>query len=141
MPYREKTAWLSLAAMAITFVPYIALVSAGSGRAEPLPNVRQLVLFGVTAVLQLLIMGIGYLLLSRQAPDEARTPPDERDRAIMQRSMSVAYYVLMTGTGLVGIVMAFNASGWKIIHAAIFMIVAAEVVRYSVTVASYRRQA
>jgi hypothetical protein len=42
---------------------------------------------------------------------------------------------------LVGCVMPFNASGWRIVNAALAMIVAAEVVHYATVVFSYRRYA
>jgi len=68
-------------------------------------------------------------------------PLDERDQAIKRRSVSSAYYVLIAGMILVGCVMPFNSRGWTIINAALFMIIAAEVVHYGVVVFSYRRQA
>src|SRR5258708_5219479 len=92
MPYREKTAWLSLIAMAVTFGRYFAIVAGGFLPKEALPNLRQLGLFAVAAIAQALIIGVGYLILSRVSPQEARTPLDERDRAIMRRSISAAYY-------------------------------------------------
>jgi hypothetical protein len=140
MPYREKIAWLSLAAMAVTFGPYFTIVAM---RPLPgtLPDMHQLGMFAVTAIAQMLILGVGYLYLSRVSPQEARTPPDERDSAIMRRSISSAYYVLIAGMILVGCVMPFHSSGWTIINAALFMIIAAEVVHYGVVVLSYRRQA
>ena len=140
MPYREKTAWLSLIAMAVTFGPYFMIVAVHPLSAT-LPNLRQLGLYAMTAVIQLIILGIGHLYLRHEAPQEARTPPDERDRAITSRSLNSAYYVLMAGTILVGVIMPFNSKGWAIINAALFIIVAAEVVRYGVAVVSYRRQA
>jgi hypothetical protein len=141
MPFREKTAWLALIAMVVTFGPYFAIVALGLLPKEALPNLRQLGLFGVTAVLQGLIIGVGYLYLRRVSPEEARTPADERDRAIMRRSISVAYYVLIAGMIQVGVIMPFTSSGWTIINAALFTIVAAEVVHQGVVVVSYRRQA
>ena len=141
MPYREKIGWLSLIAMAITFGPYFALVSAHVIPDTALPNVRQLVLFGATTVVECLIFATGYLYFRKSSPDETRIPPDERDRAIQQRSLGSAYYVLIGGMIVVGCVMPFNARGWTIINAALFMIVAAELVRNAVLVVSYRRQA
>ena len=141
MPYREKTAWLTLIAMVVTCGPYFAIVAWDFLPREPLPNVRQLGLYAVAAVAYGLILGIGYLYRSRVSPEEARTPPDERDRAIMRRSISFAYYVLMAGVIEVGVVMPFSSSGWTIINAALFTIVAAEIVRNGVVVVSYRRQA
>ena len=141
MPYREKTAWLSLLAMAVTFGPYFLMVATRSLPAEPLPNLRQLGLFAVTAIVQMLILGVGHLYLRRGSTQEARMPLDERDQAIMRRSVSSAYYVLIAGMILVGCVMPFKSSGWNIINAALLTIVAAEVVHYGVVVFSYRRQA
>lgn len=141
MAYREKIGWLSLIAMALTFGPYFALVAMHVYPDAALPDVRQLILFGVTTVAQAFIIGVGHLYFRRSSPDDARMPPDERDRAIMQRSVSSAYYVLIAGMIMVGVMMPFNSSGWKIVNAALFMIVAAEIVRHGVGVASYRRQA
>jgi hypothetical protein len=59
----------------------------------------------------------------------------------MSRSVTCAYYVLITGMILVGCVMPFNSGGWTIINAAILMIVVAELVHYGTVVFSYRRQA
>lgn len=140
MSYREKIAWLSLITMAVTFGPYFAIVAAGPPLGEALPNLRQLGLFAVIAIVQMLILGVGHLYLRRRSPQDARTPPDERDRAIMRRSISSAYYVLIAGMILVGCVMPFSSSGWTITNAALVMIVAAEVVHYGVVVFSYRRQ-
>src|SRR5271170_2678976 len=103
MPYREKTAWLSLIAMVVAFGPYFTIVA--SLHREPLPNLRQLGLFAVAAIVQMLILGLGHLYLGRRSPEEARTPPDERDRAIIRRSISSAYYLLIAGMILVGCVM------------------------------------
>jgi hypothetical protein len=142
MPYREKIAWLSLLAMAVAFGPYFTIVMAGRSHAgTSLPNLRQLGLFAIAALVQMLILGIGRLYLSRWSPQEAHTPPDERDVAIMRNSISLAYYVLIAGMILVGCVMPFNSSGWTIINSALVMIVFAEVVHYAVVVVSYRRQA
>jgi len=141
LAYREKLGWLSLVAMTVTFGPYFVLVAMHAIPAAALPNVRQLVLFGITAVAQALIIGGGQVYFRRSSPEDAGMPLDERDRAILQRSISSAYYVLIAGMIMVGVMMPFNSAGWKIVNAALFMIVAAEIVRNGVLVASYRRQA
>lgn len=141
MPYREKTAWLSLIAIVVTFGPYFTMTAARSHPGEAMPNLRQLELFAITAIVQMLILGVGHLYLRRGWPKRERMPLDEREQTIMRRSVNSAYYVLISGMILVGCVMPFNSSGWGIINAALFMIIAAEVVRYGVVVFSYRRQA
>ena len=88
----------------------------------------------------MLMLGVGHLYLRRGSPVEARTPPDERDLAIMRRSVDSAYYVLIAGMILVGCVMPFRSGGWTIINAALAMIILAEIVHYTVVVSCYRRQ-
>jgi hypothetical protein len=141
MSYREKIAWLSLIAMVATYGPYFKLVGRGPGSWEPLPHLHPLGLFALVSIVRMLILGIGYLYLRLGSPQEERPPLDERDRAIEHRSIHAAYYVLMTGMILVGCFMPFSSTGWAIVNAAIFWIVAAEAVHYTVVVASYRVQA
>jgi hypothetical protein len=141
MSYREKIAWLSLIAMAVSYGPYFTFVAKGPGSWEPLPHLHPLGLFAVVSIVRMLILGAGYLYLRLGPTREDRPPLDERDRAIEHRSISAAYYVLMVGMILVGCLMPFSSAGWAIVNAAIFWIVAAEVVHYGVVVASYRMQA
>jgi hypothetical protein len=141
MPYREKTAWLSLFAMIVTFGPYFVYVAMDHRLPRPLPDLHELTYYAFITIAELLILGIGHLVLRLKSPEEARTPPDERDQEIKRRSLSSAYYVMIFGMIQVGCIMPFMNKGWTLVHASIFMIVAAEVTRLSVTVISYRRQA
>jgi hypothetical protein len=141
MSYREKIAWLSLIAMAGAYVPYFIFAASGPRSWEPLPHLHPLGLFALASIVRMLILGTGYLYLRLGSPREERAPRDERDRAIEHRSLSAAYYVLIAGMILVGCFMPFSSTGWTIVNAAIFWIVAAEVVHYSIVVTSYRVQA
>ena len=141
MSYREKIAWLSLIAMAVAYGPYFKFVAKGPGPWEPLPQLHPLGLFALASIVRMLILGAGYLYLRLGSPQEERPPMDERDRAIEHRSIRAAYYVLIGGMILVGCFMPFSSTGWTIVNAAIFWIVAAEVVHYGVVVTSYRVQA
>jgi DNA-binding helix-hairpin-helix protein with protein kinase domain len=141
MPYREKLAWLSLAAMAITFGPYFAVIAAGGLPGNAVPDLRKLGVYAAVALTQAAILGIGHVVLRRLSPQDARLPLDERDQQIRHRAANWAYGVLLTGMIFVGVVMPFTAQGWAIVNAALFMIVAAEAVRYAIVAASYRRQA
>lgn len=57
MPHREKIAWLSLLAMAVTFGPYFAVVASGRLAEGGPPNLRLLALFAATAIAQMLLLG------------------------------------------------------------------------------------
>ncbi len=141
MPFREKTAWLTLIAIAVTFGPYFAVVAARGRAASEVPGLHELGLFAVVVIVQVIVVAAGHAFLAAVSPTDARMPPDERDRAITSRSIAFAYYVLIAGMIVVGCVMPFNSRGWTIINAALAMIVAAEVVHYGAIVVGYRRQA
>lgn len=100
-----------------------------------------LALYAAVSLTWALILGVGHLLLRRRAPEEARLPLDERDRAIAHRSRTNAYYALLTGMILVGCILPFTENGWKIVHAAVFMIVLAEAVNDASVVYHDRRHA
>jgi amino acid transporter len=139
MPYREKIAWLSLIAIVVTLGPYFVRAAVSPPSSE-LPGLDYLVLFAVAGLVQVLLIGLGRWYLRHRSPLDARTPPDERDRAIERRSVTAAYYVLIVGVIMVGVVMPFNTSGWDIINAALFAVTVAELVHYGCVVTNYRRQ-
>jgi hypothetical protein len=142
MSYREKLAWLSLVAMALTFGPYFAVAGRAAQMDRPMPNLHLLWLYALAACIQMAIQGVGRVWIRNKEKQEGDLqPPDERDRAIEYRSVRAAYGVLIAGTILVGCIMPFNYSGWHIINAALAMIVTAEIVHYVMVVFSYRRYA
>lgn len=134
MAWREKQAWLALSVMVVAYGAYFTLVTASERS-----MLDMLLLFGGIAIAQAVIMIVGSILLAVQAGEEARAKADERDRAIDRRGTRIAYFVLLTGMIVVGVVMPFSKQGWQISNAALLALVAAEIVRYGVVVASYRR--
>ena len=142
MSYREKLAWLSLVAMALTFGPYFAIAHRESALNKPMPNLHLLWLLALAAGVQVAVQGAGrWWLWYRERKAGDLQPSDERDRAIECRSVRAAYGVLIAGMILVGCVMPFNSGGWQVINAAVAMIVLAEIVHYVTVVFSYRRYA
>lgn len=138
IPHREKAAWLSLLAIGLTLGPYLLWVAIDPP-SNDLPNLRVMGWFAGAVAVQVVILAVGHAWFRLRSPEDACSPADERDHAIHRRSISVAYYVLIVGMILVGCVMPFQWSGWKLINTAIFMIVLAELVHYGVAVWCYRR--
>jgi len=134
MAWREKTAWITLVLMVITYGTYFTLVSGAS-----LSTMSMLKLFGGVTILQVIAAVIATAVLAALSGDEARAKPDERDRAVARRGASIAYFVLIVGVITVGVVMPFRDSGWRLTNAALFALVIAETVRYLTVVVSYRR--
>lgn len=134
MAWREKQAWLALSVMVVAYGVYFALVAE-----ERRSMLAMLLLFGGVAIAQVVVMIVGSIVLAARAGKEARARADERDRAIDRRSARIAYFVLLIGMIIVGVVMPFSEQGWRISNAALLALVVAEVVRYGVVVVSYRR--
>lgn len=139
MPYREKTAWLALAALGLPYSVYFVWVIVHPPRA-PMPDWDSWIVFGVALSVSVLIWVGGAVWLRRGAPDEARAPLDERDLAISRRSIQTGYSILVSGLVInIGCVFPFTTGGWKLINSGIAMLVLAELVRYSMAVWLYRR--
>ena len=138
MAFREKMAWLTLVTMAVAYGAYFGWIgpAAGFGEARLIDLLRS---FGPVAAAHALAMIVGAVLIALTARGEARTPADERDRAIARRGRSIGYYVLIAGTILVGVVMPFSEPPWKIVNTALLAIVLAELVCQVVVLVSYRR--
>lgn len=137
MPYREKTARLALIAMVVSYVPFFAVAAVVPP--GPPPYAKLLMAFAAVSVLRLLILGGGHLGFRLQTPEDARTPPDERDRAIARRAASISYFLLMAAALGIGCFMPFYTGGWDIVGATILAVVAVEIVRCGLVAVGYRQ--
>jgi len=98
---------------------------------------KQIGMFAATAVVQVIVIVIASAVMEIRHKEGPKT--DERDQLIDQRATRVAYHLLICAMIVVGCLMPFNNSGWKIFHAAVFSIALAEIVRYGLIVSMYRR--
>jgi cytochrome b561 len=108
-------------------------------RGEPHDTLTLVALFAIATAIRLLILAVGTIVIRARSGADARLPADERDRAIAARSAATAYYALMAGMILVGIIMPFEAQGQAITNAALFALVTAEILRYGAVIFAYRR--
>lgn len=137
MSQYEYRAWLMLLGLGPAYTLYFALQAIEPGWVTTVQ--QRLLCLAAAAVTHALVCLAG-LALKRPGADEKNTA-DERDRAIDARATRGAYFLLMTGAVVVGMVMPFNQSGWKIVNAALFSIVLAEVLRNALIVRGYRGRA
>lgn len=140
MTYREKLAWLSLLGLLVTFGPYFVITAQNPPAPNDLPNLGQMLKFGIAAGGYALLTGAAYLL-ARLGAGNGRMPVDERDLAIERRSMQAAYYVLMFGMLYVGCFWPFTERGWTIVNGTALVVVIAEAVRCLMAGFAYRRSA
>lgn len=139
MPFREKGAWVAVAAMVVAYGGYFIALPMMPHQGEFRDMLVLLALFAIASAVRLLILGAGTLAIRAASPADARAPADERDRAIAARAGSIAYFVLMAGMIMVGIVLPFTEQGRAITNAALLALVIADVVRYGAIIPAYRR--
>jgi len=135
MPAKEQFAWVWLSTMLVTYAAYFTSVfTIGETTA-----LTQIGLFAATTVVQVLVIGTVSAVIAVRHKGGPQS--DERDQLIDQRATRAAYQLLICGMIVVGCLMPFNNSGWRIFHAAVFSIAVSEIVRHGLMVSMYRRGA
>jgi len=133
----EKRALLMLCSLVPPYLLYFGFVAA-----FPQLQLTMLQKLGAMAVAAGL-HAIGYLsglaVFKLRNPGDALGEVDERDRAIDGHATRIAYFVLLTGTILVGVVLPFERGGWAIVQPALLVIVLAETTRHAMILRGYRR--
>jgi cytochrome b561 len=137
MAFQERIEWLTLLAMTIAYGIYFSLVAAYPAG----PSLMEtLWLFAKVSLVHVAVVSICSLFLAITNAKEAQARGDERDRAISRRGASIAYYVLLTGVIIVGVVMPFeNPPAAKMVNATLLVLVIAESIRHVVMLISYRK--
>lgn len=133
MVAREQFAWVWLLTLVVTYAAYFAAVEL-SGE---VPFVTRIIMFATTTFVQVVIIATASTVIALRHRNEMSG--DERDRAIEHRATAIAYNILIVGLILVGCILPFNQSGWKLFNAAVFVIALAEIVRHALIVNFYRR--
>lgn len=132
----EKRAWLALWSQCPPYLVYFLIQGAWPTWLTTFQE--RIACLAVVAGVHAVAYLTGLLVMKRQERGEPLLL-DERDRAIDGRATRTAYFVILTGMIVVGVVMPFGDTGWKITNAALFAIVLAETVRYALIVTGYRR--
>lgn len=132
----EKRAWLTLWSMS---PPYLIYFFVQGAFPNLLPTMLdRIVCLAVVAGFHAVSYLTGWLIIRRGDRGEALVE-DERDRVIDARATRAAYFLLLTGILVVGVVMPFGESGWQIINAALAFVVSSETLRHGLIVMGYRR--
>ena len=137
MPFREKTAWISLVSMAGIYGAYFwSVVQAGPQAAD----FRFSGLLGTVIALiivQVVLNGFAAIM----APKDANLPRDERERQIELRATRMAYCGLATGIALACLFGALDPPIVFTTNSLLMVLVTAELVRSGSQIVQYRRSA
>jgi uncharacterized membrane protein len=145
MPFREKSAWISLATMLLVFGGFFGGVASGRLAASGMATVHLLILavlavIGLQVVLKLAARGL--------ARGDADAPKDERERLIELKATRIAFHVLVGAVLLaVFLVIHTRVAGGpfpgspRLGLAMVACIVLADVVRSAAQIVYFRRGA
>lgn len=126
MPFREKSAWISLACLLGTFgVFYFSMIH---GAIEPRGHQTALLFLG--AVIGFIVLQIVLHVVAAVAtPKEANIPADEREQRILLKSGRDAHFVLIVGALATPLSIHFGMDEAAMAYHLMLALVVSEIVR------------
>lgn len=138
MPFREKSAWITLISMLASFGAYYGLIVARVVSPRGLDTLHLLfVCVGALVALQIIL----HVLAATHSPREAKTAADERERHIRARALGVGYYVLVCWVLLLAAPVLFGHPVADILNFALLGVVLAELTVAGTQIVLFRRGA
>ncbi len=139
MSFREKSAWISFLTILAVFIPFFwnSFRQYRGDVAGPEAVSTAFLLLATFVVLEI-VLHVGVAL---RAPDDARSPRDEREHLIDMRATRVAFNVLVVGALAAVATVHLTPRAWVIQQVVLFAIVAAELVRFGGQILLFRRDA
>jgi hypothetical protein len=137
MPFREKSAWISLLSMSGIYGVYFWSVIHAGPHAESFRFGGLLATIIALVVVQVVLTVAAAII----TPKEAKAPRDEREKLIELRATRVAYAGLATSVALACFFGAFDPPIVFNTNALLFVLVTAELLRSSCQIIQYRRSA
>jgi uncharacterized membrane protein len=137
MPFREKSAWISLLSMSAIYGLYFCSIIRSGPPTGRFPLGSLLVTVIALVVVQIALTVVTAIM----APRDAKAPKDEREKQIDLKATRIAYAGLATSVALACLFGAFDPPIVFNTNALLFLLVTAEVLRYCCQVIQYRRSA
>ena len=143
MPFREKTAWISLVTMLAVFGTFFGALASGRAPSDGLGALHGLILSVAAVIVLQVALGVTARVL---AGADAASPKDERERLIELKATRIAFYVLIAGviggnfltlhTPLFG---APHVAGSRLALVTLGAVVLADLVKSAAQIAYFRR--
>ncbi len=139
MSFREKSAWISFLTILAVFIPFFwNSIRQYRGEVAGAEAVSTAFLLLATFVVLEIVL---HVVVAVRAPDEARSPRDEREHLIDMRATRVAFNVLVVGALAAVASVHLTRRAWVIQQVVLLAIVAAELVRFGGQIVLFRRDA
>jgi hypothetical protein len=139
MPFREKSAWITLISLLLCSGLYFGAIA--TGRIERFSiSAFHYALVSIVALVVLQV--VLHILAAFISPRDARAPLDERERMFEIRARSIGYYVLMIW--MFGLIVAVHFSAVRkldVVFIAMLGMVAAEIAVALTQIIQFRRGA
>ncbi len=136
MSFREKSAWITFLTVLIVFGAYYLSIHMGLIPSRGWEHFRVLVgCIGLVIVLQIALHIVAAVL----NPQDARSPKDERERAIQHHAHTYGYYVLTLGVFGLFPIGHMHAGAPYLLHWAFFSVIAATLATALTQIILYRR--
>ena len=136
MTFHEKSAWISLLAIALVTTAYFLHLP---WTLDPDPEPRRVHAFFLCLLALVVIEVAGHLVLFLRAPQEARAARDERERMINLQSLRFAAYVYAVGSLLAVATIHLGANAIAIANGVVLALALAEMVNYGARILYHRR--
>jgi len=105
MSFREKSAWITVVTVLLCFGAYFGAIAAGWVHARGLGALYLL----AHSVIALVVLQLVLILIAiRTTPRDGRARHDEREAAILARSHTIGYYVLLISVVLLFVPVHFG---------------------------------
>ena len=136
MPFREKSAWISLLSLMLVSGFFFAHVPRTLTPSFD-PRLAAGVFYCILALI--IIEVIAHVVVAARSPKDAHTPKDERERLIDLKSIRAAHYVYVIGS-LAGIAtMHLGANKMAMGFLVLLAFVIAEIVKNTARIIHHRR--
>jgi heme/copper-type cytochrome/quinol oxidase subunit 2 len=137
MSFREKSAWIILVTLLVLTLAYLLHIFPQT--LTPEPSSVRFHMLGASIIAFVVIVVIAHIAVAIWSPRDAKTPKDERERLIEQKSTSISAYVyaFLSLASISTIHAGANQFGLAYLVVLAFGI--AEIVNYAVRVILYRR--
>ena len=136
MPFREKSAWISLISISLIYGIYFwSVIHAGPHAGFHFGSLL------ATVIVLIVVQVVLHIVVALAAPKEAKAPRDEREKLIELKATRIAYAGLATS---VACACFFGALDPPIVfntNSLLFILVTAELLRTSCQIIQYRRSA